>query len=115
VYAGRLVLLDHEVLHFGDLAFDVGFSLTHLLGKALHLQDHRALLPGTALEHWGTYAAEMDSVSWFEGVERRAVKHTAACLLARTAGRSPLEYLSAEERTRQREATLRLITGCPAN
>jgi 5-methylthioribose kinase len=114
VYGGRLVLLDQEVLHFGDPAFDLGFSLTHLLSKALHLPEHRAPLLGAALEHWGTYAAEMDLVSWFEGVERRAAKHTAACLLARTAGRSPLEYLSAEERTWQREAALHLIACCPA-
>jgi aminoglycoside phosphotransferase (APT) family kinase protein len=31
VREGRLVLLDHEVAHFGDPAFDVGFSTTHLL------------------------------------------------------------------------------------
>jgi 5-methylthioribose kinase len=114
VYGGHLVLLDHEVLHFGDPAFDVGFSLTHLLSKALHLPNHRAPLLGAALEHWGTYAAEMNSVAWFEGLEGRAAKHTAACLLARTAGRSPLEYLSAEERAKQQDAALRLITCCPA-
>ena len=114
VCGGRLVLLDHEVLHFGDPAFDVGFSLTHLLSKALHLPKHRAALLGSALEHLGTYAAEMNSAAWFEGIECRAAKHTAACLLARTAGRSPLEYLSAEERTQQRQAALCLITCCPA-
>ncbi|MBW0000900.1 MAG: phosphotransferase [Verrucomicrobia bacterium] len=114
VHGRRLVLLDHEVLHFGDPAFDVGFSLTHLLSKALHLPEHRAPLLGAALEHWGTYAAQLDLVPWFEGIECRAARHTAACLLARTAGRSPLEYLSAEERARQRDAALQLITCCPA-
>jgi len=28
IYQDKLVLLDHEVIHFGDPAFDVGFSLT---------------------------------------------------------------------------------------
>src|SRR5262249_30208506 len=37
VHAGRLVLLDHEVIHFGDPGFDLGFSLTHLLSKAHHI------------------------------------------------------------------------------
>ena len=33
IHQGRLVLLDFEVIHFGDPAFDLGFSLTHLLRK----------------------------------------------------------------------------------
>jgi hypothetical protein len=43
------------------------------------------------------------------------VRHTLACLLARTAGRSPLEYLGPAERVRQREAVLRTIPCAPAN
>ena len=41
VHDGRLVLLDHEVIHFGDPGFDLGFSLTHLLSKAHHLPAER--------------------------------------------------------------------------
>src|SRR5439155_6949025 len=41
VHQGRLILLDHEVIHWGDGAFDVGFALTHLLSKANHLPAHR--------------------------------------------------------------------------
>ena len=41
IHENRLVLLDHEVMHFGDPAFDVGFSLTHLLSKAHHCRDRR--------------------------------------------------------------------------
>ena len=37
VHEDRLVLLDHEVIHLGDPAFDLGFGLTHLLSKAHHL------------------------------------------------------------------------------
>ena len=37
IYEGKLILLDHEVFHFGDPAFDVGFALTHFLSKAHHL------------------------------------------------------------------------------
>jgi aminoglycoside phosphotransferase (APT) family kinase protein len=36
---GRLVLLDHEVIHWGDPMFDLGFALTHLLSKAHHLRS----------------------------------------------------------------------------
>ena len=41
VHDDRLILLDHEVIHWGDPAFDVGFALTHLLSKAHHLPTHR--------------------------------------------------------------------------
>jgi 5-methylthioribose kinase len=102
------------VVHFGDPAFDLGFSLTHLLSKALHLEEHRPSFLAAALQYWETYAAEVDPAPWFGGVESRATKNTAACLLARTAGRSPLEYLSDFERRKQRDAALYLITHCPA-
>jgi hypothetical protein len=38
------------------------------------------------------------------------VRHTLACLLARVAGRSPLEYLDQAERARQRRVVLRLMS-----
>jgi 5-methylthioribose kinase len=113
-HRGQLVLLDHEVVHFGDPAFDLGFSLTHLLSKALHLKEHRPSFLAAARQYWESYTTETRAAPWFEGVERRAVRNTAACLLARTAGRSPLEYLSDWERRKQREAALHLITHPPA-
>ena len=113
VYQGRLVLLDHEVVHFGDPAFDLGFSLTHLLSKALHLRELRAQFLRAAFEYWETYEADARRSPWFEGVQSRAVANTIACLLARTAGRSPLEYFSADERTKQQSAALNLIGDAP--
>jgi 5-methylthioribose kinase len=110
VYQGRLVLLDHEVVHFGDPAFDLGFSLTHLLSKALYVREHRSQFLRAACEYWETYEAEARRAPWLEGVRVRAVANTIACLLARTAGRSPLEYFSAEERTKQQAAALSLIS-----
>ncbi|HET7571433.1 MAG TPA: phosphotransferase [Gaiellaceae bacterium] len=104
----RLVLLDHEVVHFGDPAFDLGFSLTHLLSKAHHLPERRGDFADAALLYWRTYADGAE-----DGLEERAVRHTLACLLARVAGRSPLEYLDAEERARQQRAVLALLPAPP--
>ena len=42
IYDGRIVLLDYEVIHWGDPAFDVGFGMTHLLSKFHALPEHRA-------------------------------------------------------------------------
>ena len=37
IYKDKLVLLDYEVIHWGDPAFDLGFSMTHLLSKAHYM------------------------------------------------------------------------------
>lgn len=114
VHNRRLVLLDHEVIHFGDPAFDLGFSLTHLLSKAHHLAARRADFATAAHLYWQTYRATIGDLAWATGLEARAVRHTLACLLARVAGRSPLEYLSVQEQRQQRDAVVALIHAPPA-
>jgi 5-methylthioribose kinase len=109
VRQGRLVLLDHEVIHFGEPAFDLGFSLTHFLSKAHHLPSMREGFADAARLYWVTYGEEVEELPWAADIEERAVRHTLGCLLARVAGRSPLEYLDESERARQREAVLALL------
>ncbi len=113
VHEGRLVLLDHEVIHFGDPAFDLGFSLTHFLSKAHHLPDLRVAFAQAANLYWWTYLRAVGEADWVEDLEPRAVRHTLGCLLGRVAGRSPLEYLDEEERLRQKEAVLALMPRTP--
>ena len=110
---GRLVLLDHEVIHWGDPAFDLGFAMTHLLSKAHHLPQYRDAFAESATSFWDSYGTALGDAPWRPGLEHRAVRHTLACLLARVAGRSPLEYLSGEERERQIRAVLRMIERAP--
>lgn len=134
IYQDRLILLDHEVIHWGDPAFDLGFSLTHLLSKAHHLPRQRAAFAEAAKQYWQVYLETIgDTFSLAllhpsihpapaqdysgckpEDLEARAVQHTLACLLARVAGRSPLEYLNEAARTRQRQAILALLPSPPA-
>jgi 5-methylthioribose kinase len=109
VYRGQLILLDHEVLHFGDPAFDIGFSLTHFLSKALHLPPNRPALVGAAQSYWKLYLDEVREMPWMAHLELRAAQHTLASLLARVCGRSPLEYLSAEERSVQKQVVIEMI------
>jgi 5-methylthioribose kinase len=106
---GTLVLLDHEVIHFGDPAFDLGFSLTHFLSKAHHLPGMREGFADAAKFYWVTYREVVEELPWAADIEERAVRHTLGCLLARVAGRSPLEYLDEGELARQREAVLALL------
>lgn len=114
VSQGKLVLLDHEVIHWGDPAFDVGFSMTHLLSKAHHLATQRKDFATAALTHWQSYHAIVRHLPWSADLESFAVQHTLACLLARVDGRSPLEYLTPAGQNQQRQAVLHLITTPPA-
>ena len=112
VHRDRLVLLDHEVIHFGDPAFDLGFALTHLLSKAHHVEGRGEAFAAAAKRFWAVYCGA-DFNPRGTSVPLRAVRHTLGCLLARVEGRSPLEYLSDTERTRQRAAVTALIANVP--
>lgn len=109
LYQNKLILLDYEVAHFGDPAFDVAFALTHFLSKAHHLPRERYRLASAAELFWQVYCEGILSLTWAREIETRVVRHTLGCLLARVAGKSPLEYLTPPEVARQREITLALI------
>lgn len=113
IHEGRLVLLDHEVIHFGDPAFDLGFSMAHFLSKAHHIPDRRRAFLKAANDYWRIYLEELGPLVWAGELETRAVRHTLGCLLARVVGRSPLEYLAKDERLRQQEAVLRIVPRPP--
>ena len=108
IHAGQLVLLDHEVIHFGDPAFDIGFSLAHLLSKAHHVKGARLALAAAAERYWQVYVQHGGLAS-----EGPSVRHTLGCLLARVAGRSRLEYLDESERRSQQSAVLSLMGDTP--
>lgn len=101
---GKLVLLDHEVIHWGDPAFDIGFALTHLLSKAHHLRD--VLFVEAAMQFCRTYGEVVGPVYWNDDLQTMATRHSLGCMLARVSGRSPLEYLNEIERARQRDWVL---------
>lgn len=114
IYQDRLILLDHEAIHFGDPAFDIGFSITHFLSKGHHLRSLREEFAYAAKRYWETYLEALGPLDWTGSLEARAVRHTLGCLLARVGGRSPLEYLGAKERANQRLATLKLMAHAPS-
>lgn len=108
VREGRVVLLDHEVIHWGDGTFDVGFCLTHLLSKAHHVRVRREDYREAAICFWEAYAARRRADAG------RCVRHSLGCLLARVVGKSPLEYLTSDEQRRQRSVVLGLMQSPPA-
>ncbi|MFC6734217.1 phosphotransferase family protein [Haladaptatus sp. DYSN1] len=94
-----LWVLDFEVAHWGDPAFDTGFMLNHLCIKAVHVASHREEFLDAALAFWEAYT---DAAGW--DVERDTTAELAVLMLARVDGKSPVEYTDAET-----EATLRRI------
>lgn len=114
VRCGKLVLLDHEVIHWGDPGFDLGFSMTHFLSKAHFLPPMRDRFVAATRRYWEAYCDAAGCDAWQQGLEASAVRHTLGCLLARVAGRSPLEYLTEQQRASQQRAVISLINRSPA-
>ena len=58
IHQDRLVLLDYEVIHWGDPAFDIGFGMTYLLSKTHHVRGKRDAFADAARTYWNTWVAE---------------------------------------------------------
>ena len=113
VAADRFVLVDHEVIHYGDPAFDVGFSLAHLLGKAAHRAQFRQTFLVAIQLFVSQYLSLVREADFGPEFEPRACRHAVACLLARVVGRSPFEYLTGQERQWQKKTALQLMASPP--
>ncbi len=83
VTSGAPVLLDWEVIHAGDPAFDLGMLAAHLLLKA-------CLRPGL-----GPAVRALARAYRGPADPALAVRHAGAIMLARLWGKSPVEYLTA--------------------
>jgi len=105
VHETGLMLVDFEVGHFGDPAFDIGFFLTHLALKALHRAEQCEEYLKLIAAFVSTYFAQLADVAGappLRDLSGRARRNFAACLLARVDGKSPVEYLDESARRRAR-------------
>ncbi|HEY2034611.1 MAG TPA: aminoglycoside phosphotransferase family protein [Rhizomicrobium sp.] len=103
------VFLDAETACYGDPAFDLAFCLNHLLLKCVwHKKFQNAYL-----ECFQALAdSYLENVTWEEpnDIEERASALLPALLLARIAGKSPVEYLTAgKDKTAVRDAAKTLF------
>ena len=103
---GRLWVLDCEVAHYGNPAFDIAFCTNHLLLKAIHLRSLKHL--NEAVRLWSVYWSEVGLPDRTDR-ERDAVRTLAALMLARVDGKSPVEYLTDEGRQTVRWIARQLI------
>jgi Ser/Thr protein kinase RdoA (MazF antagonist) len=89
-----MVVLDCEVAWYGDPAFDLAFLLNHLHLKGLLHAGLRGLVEAFV----EAYGAE-------EELRRRTAILLPMLMLARVDGKSPVEYLTPEQRQHVREFT----------
>ncbi len=104
------VLLDSECATWGDPAFDLGFCASHLLLKC---RWNPTAAPWLLACFDALAAGHLPLVAWEPppGLEGRAARWVAACLLARVDGMSPVEYLDDDGRARTREVGRALLLG----
>ncbi len=110
--APELFLIDFEVVHYGDPAFDTGFCLNHLLLKSFHHPRRRAEYRDAARAFWSAYVAGVPRPI-AEGIEEATCHHLGALLLARVDGKSPAEYLGEAAGAEVRAAARRVLLERP--
>ncbi len=106
-----MVFIDYECAHFGDPTFDAAFAINHLILKGFYRPGLAAEFVGLArvLFTWTLSVLPAEALGYFEAATAR---HLGLLLLARVDGKSPVEYLTAQDvRERVRRTAKRMIFG----
>ncbi len=91
----HVFLIDFEVVHWGDPAFDAGFLLNHLFLKAFHQPQFAGPYLLAAREFWGELVGGAAGAALVD-FESMTLRHLGALMLARIDGKSPVEYIRDE-------------------
>jgi tRNA A-37 threonylcarbamoyl transferase component Bud32 len=102
-----LWVIDWEVAHRGDPAFDLAFLLNHLLLKSIHRPQARAGFETCGRAFLDGYGQEVD-MPYVLGL-------VGCLMLARVDGKSPAEYLTEPQREHARAAGIALLTAPPSS
>ncbi len=105
-------VIDFEVAHHGDPAFDQAFLLTHLLLKSIHVPVAREHYRAVATAFLAAYDAV--APAGLTGPVGHVWALTGALLLARVHGKSPAEYLTEAGREAATRAGAMLLHHPPA-
>ncbi len=104
--ADRPWIIDFEVAHWGDPAFDVAFMLNHLLIKSMYRPEDGPAYRRAALAVYEAY----DRVTPWD-VEYETVRELGVLMLARIDGKSPVEYVTAASTKKTiRQVARRILT-----
>jgi aminoglycoside phosphotransferase (APT) family kinase protein len=92
-----LMLIDFEVGHYGDPAFDLGFFLSHLVLKAVCKAPNHEPYLALIDSFWRRYEGGMTltiSPGEFSTLVARGIQNFAGCAIARLDGKSQIDYLN---------------------
>ena len=104
-----IFMIDFEVVHWGDPAFDSAFLLNHLMLKAFHKPQYAQFYFQAARGFWQALVAGLTGVRMVD-FEAMTVRHLGGLMLARMDGKSPVEYICDEAvKSRVRHTANRLL------
>jgi len=115
VHGRDIFLIDFEVVHWGDPAFDAGFLMNHLFLKGFHRPQFAKLYFDAVREFWKALCIGLgpDATADFEAM---TIRHVGGLMLARIDGKSPVEYIRDEEvKVKVREAAINILLAPPAS
>lgn len=107
----RMWVIDFEVSHRGDPVFDPAFLLSHLMLKSIHVKGQANRLMECAREFLRTYVKERGDQ--FAPDWRYLFQHVGCLLLARIEGKSPVEYLTDNDRESARRLGMTFLHDPP--
>jgi hypothetical protein len=103
-------VIDFEVAHRGDPAFDVAFLACHLLLKSVHLAEHAEVVRSCLTAFLDAYG---DSMGAADGPH--LCRLIGSLLLARVVGSSPASYLRPAEAAAIELAAARILREAPTS
>jgi 5-methylthioribose kinase len=113
VREGNIFLIDFEVVHWGDPAFDAGFLLNHLFLKALYQPQFARSYFEAVRGFWRSLESQLEGEPWTD-FEALTTRHLGGLMLARIDGKSPVEYIREEGiKNRVRSVAKRILQESP--
>jgi hypothetical protein len=104
-----LLFIDYECAHFGDPSYDAAFAIKHFVLKGFHHPELAEGYLGLARVFF-TWTLSVLPAEALVDFEAATARHLGLLLLARVDGKSPVEYLTAEDvRERVRRAAKGMI------
>lgn len=91
----KVFLIDFEVVHWGDPAFDSAFLLNHLMLKSFHQPRFAEQYFQAARAFWQALDSGLRDARTVD-FEAMTVRHLGGLMLARMDGKSPVEYIRDE-------------------
>ena len=107
-----LFIVDFEIAHYGEPAYDTASFANHLLLKAIRRPMWQDRYRQALDAFWSAYSAGLPPAER-PIVERETIRQLGCLMLARIDGKSPVEYLKSDSRETARVCAKSLLTRPP--